>query len=109
VGRSESLADHFITSRPLTDQQELAEFCQELETSTFLDSLVGGLHLVCTEYLSGSLPLAAQYLLLGMKYKRTSLTFIYVIIIIVTTIMIYVFYSAFPTNMPSALYSMKLW
>ena len=103
---SESLAEHFITSRPLENQEELAEFCQQLENSTFLDSMVGGLHLVCTVYLSGSLRFEAQYLLLVMKHKGTLLTLLYVMIV---TTMIYFFNSAFPTNMPSALYSMKLW
>jgi len=67
-GESETtLADHFITSRPLEDQQELEEFCLQLENFTFLDSLVGGLHLVCIESLSGSLQFEAQYLLVGMR------------------------------------------
>ena len=51
-GASESAADHFICTRPLQDERELAEFCLRLENSTFMHSLVCGIHMVCTIWLT---------------------------------------------------------
>ena len=51
-GASEPVADHFICTRPLQDERELAEFCLRLENSTFLHSLVCGIHMVCTIWLT---------------------------------------------------------
>ena len=51
-GASESAADHFICTRPLQDERELAKFCLRLENSTFLHSLVCDIHMVCTIWLT---------------------------------------------------------
>ena len=89
---NEQVADHFICKRPLQDERELREFCRRLENST-LHGVLGmcGLIKLITIgvycMLIGSLEMGAQYFLLVIRNKSTSLTFLYVGVHSITFVM----------------------